>query len=668
MLHITKITLNNYRPYYGVTEIDIGEEQGLSIIMGDNGIGKTSLLKALKFALYGTFENDEIFKTKNEINRIAWEEGDYEMYVALDFKYGDGNEGDIDCYTLKRVVKKKPLVNKPQNDTDFDNTFTLFKNQIPLATDNAKTILKKIIPEKIAEYILFEGETISKYKKLLDRNRNNEIYASIREILGLKVLDNAQSDLENLLGYYESERGKHLRKNTKNAKEREKLMKLEKEDDYYKKQKEKAKVELDKYIEIREECGETLKNNERTNNLLIEETQLDTQIKNEKEKIYNYKNQIKDLIKNFKTFTKPLVLSRLQDVPDEILKIQENIKENTEKEKNISLLKSIMNSPKCKFCGHDVGDDEKKEIYYKILELEKQKNVVSEEDRDKLSNYQKTEKIVNSLIRGVPDIDESKICDYEAKIQELTMKVDGLETKKKRIQKQIEELGGRSDLEEITKKYSDARTNIDTQKRLISESEYKLKIISEQIAVIVRKLGDEVDLSDLNNKIETTKYILEIVNETIEKFSIEMRLKVQNDATDLFRRISHNDEYNELVFDEHYGLKLIDKSRRTVPNISSGYMTLITISLIYGLHRNSSLTGTIILDAPFSVLTDFHRERIISTFQELSPQVILLAYSDQINIEKIREEMHGKLINEFELYQNRQFKNYSYKTRVRKVG
>ena len=45
-----------------------------------------------------------------------------------------------------------------------------------------------ILPEKIAEYILFEGETISKYKKLLDRNRNNEIYASIREILGLKVL------------------------------------------------------------------------------------------------------------------------------------------------------------------------------------------------------------------------------------------------------------------------------------------------------------------------------------------------------------------------------------------------------------------------------------------------------------------------------------------------
>ena len=60
---------------------------------------------------------------------------------------------------------------------------------------------------------------------------------------------------------------------------------------------------------------------------------MDTQIKNEKEKIYNYKNQIKDLIKILKHLRNLPVLSRLQDVPDEILKIQENIKENTEKKR-----------------------------------------------------------------------------------------------------------------------------------------------------------------------------------------------------------------------------------------------------------------------------------------------------------------------------------------------
>ena len=122
-----------------------------------------------------------------------------------------------------------------------------------------------------------------------------------------------------------------------------------------------------------------------------------------------------------------------------------------------------------------------------------------------------------------------------------------------------------------------------------------------------------------------------------------------------------------LRFDSNYGLKLIDKEGREVPNISSGYLNLITLSLIYGLHKNSSLTGTIILDAPFSVLTNFHRDNILSAFQELSPQVILLVYKDQVDIVRVRKTMADKLINEFEIYQNRDIDNSSYKTKVRRL-
>jgi hypothetical protein len=146
-----------------------------------------------------------------------------------------------------------------------------------------------------------------------------------------------------------------------------------------------------------------------------------------------------------------------------------------------------------------------------------------------------------------------------------------------------------------------------------------------------------------------------------------MRTKVQHDASLMFKSISENQQYDRLVFDENYGLKLIDVQDRVVPNISSGYMTLITISLIYGLHKNSSLTGTIILDAPFSVLTNFHRDKIIKTFQTLSPQVLLLVYKDQIDIESIRTEMQGKLLNEYEIYQDRNEVNSSYKTNIREV-
>jgi hypothetical protein len=96
-------------------------------------------------------------------------------------------------------------------------------------------------------------------------------------------------------------------------------------------------------------------------------------------------------------------------------------------------------------------------------------------------------------------------------------------------------------------------------------------------------------------------------------------------------------------------------------------MTLITISLIYGLHKNSSLTGTIILDAPFSVLTNFHRDRIINTFKDLSPQVILLVYKDQINIQDIREKMKDRLVKEIEIFQDKKTVDSLYKTIIKEV-
>jgi len=71
MLHINKITIKNFRPYFGIQTFDFGKKKGLSIVLGDNGIGKTSLIKAIKFALYNEFDSVGSFKVKNEMNIIA---------------------------------------------------------------------------------------------------------------------------------------------------------------------------------------------------------------------------------------------------------------------------------------------------------------------------------------------------------------------------------------------------------------------------------------------------------------------------------------------------------------------------------------------------------------------------------------------------------------------
>lgn len=659
MLHINNITIRNFRPYYGVKTFEFGKDEGLSIILGDNGIGKSSLIRALKFVLYDEFDNDSSFKIKNELNIIAWEEQTYDMYVALDFIYNEEN------YILKRSRAMKSILSEPKNDVDFISHVTLNKNGKIQSNEETERLLKNIIPKKISEYILFEGETISKYKDLLDNNKNQEIYDSIRKILGLTILENSQTDLEKQLERYESERFKLAKSQTSNEKLKEQLSRLEEEKITLEEEKNKATLNLNENQEQKIELEDILKNNQRISDLINERTKIETKQSNAKTDIEDYKFSIKELIKNYKIFSKDFLKDSLKNISPEIIRLIELQESNINKTKNINLLKNLLDSENCDYCGNHMGEQEFETITNKILKLEYDFLPLNDEEKNILETHQAKISRLNELLIEIPLVN-NEIKDLEAKIQTKVILIDGYTKQIKSIKEQINNLGGTKDLEQVTKTYSIVENNIGLYKNIIDDCNEKLKDIQKSIDQIIKKNIVEIDLTTIELKIKTTKQLITIFEKAIDSFSNIMRIKVQDDATELFRQISDNNEYDRLEFDDYYGLKLIDKKNRVVPNISSGYMTLITISLIYGLHKNSSLTGTIVLDAPFSVLTDFHRDKIINAFQKLSPQVILLVYKDQIDIHKIREQMQGKLINEYEIFQDKNKPDYSYKTDIRR--
>lgn len=661
MLHINSITIKNFRPYYGIKRFDFGEEDGLSIIMGDNGIGKSSLIRAFKYVLYDEFDNELEFKIKNELNIVAWEEQNFEMYVVLDFTYNN------DDYILKRSRTMKANLLQPKSDNDFLSSVMLNQNGKILSNAETERILKNIIPKKISEYILFEGETISRYKKLLDSNQNSEIYKSIRKILGLTVLENSLFDLETQLSIYESEKIKMAKENTSNEKIKKQLSGFNEERKNLLTEQKETKEKLAEAKEQLENSKQILKNNTSISNLMKEKTGYETEIKNAKESIISLKQMVKNKIKQYKSFSKEFVESELKGVPDEIIEIKNNVQSNKFKEEKIKQLEDVYLMEECQYCGNHIGDSERFNIEQKINEL--QKDLIAVEDERLILLYEHEEKMnaLNNLISDVPDLEKTFIKDQELMIQQNLIKIDGFKQSLKTTNEQIESLGGVGDLDEVVRAYSQAETNITIYNNTLDEINKSLGDVQSKIDNVSKKIIADIDLSVIESKINITKTLIKVFKLSIEEFSKKMRIKVQEDATELFKQISENKEYDRLEFDEHYGLKLLDRKNRVVPNISSGYMNLITISLIYGLHKNSTLTGTIVLDAPFSVLTEFHRENIISAFQKLSPQVILLVYKDQIDLYKIRKDMQGHLINEYEIYQDRSQVDSSYKTEIRRI-
>ena len=54
-MNIKDLTLQNFRPYYGTVKMEFptSDEAPICLVHGPNGYGKTSLLMALHWCLYG---------------------------------------------------------------------------------------------------------------------------------------------------------------------------------------------------------------------------------------------------------------------------------------------------------------------------------------------------------------------------------------------------------------------------------------------------------------------------------------------------------------------------------------------------------------------------------------------------------------------------------------
>lgn len=662
-MYINKIIIKNFRPYYGIQTFDFGDKPGLSIILGDNGVGKSSLIRALKYVLYDELDSQSQFKLKNELNIVAWSEGTFEFYVALDFDYEKQN------YSLKRTTRAKSYVSgDPKNDSDFESSVTLVENGLILSPEKTSSVLKKIIPKKISEYILFEGETINKYKDLLDNNKNQEIYESIRRILGVTLLENAEKDLESQIEKYNIEKTKLMKdldKNNKLLKEISAVDELISNLEETLKNDEKKMFNLDQDVN---RLQSLLQQNQRISDLLLTRKNLSIGIKNTEELMLENKLKYKNALKDYKSICANAINSIGDEMPVEVKKLTESKNNNKLIIEQIEILRKNLLNSECDLCGHSISDIEKSNINLRIGELTNRLVKISDEQNNLINFYFSRQDVLDKLISQTNEkYFIQKIKELDLIIHTSLIKLDSLREEQKSVLNQIQEIGGAENIEEVAKAFGNNLSELNIVKERVKTTRKDLEDQKNKKTQIVNKNPISIDTTQVDKKIKNTIILRDLFKNSIKLYSDLMRTKVQSDATSMFTKISENTDYKSLEFDEQYGLKLRDSKDREVPNVSSGYMTLITISLIYGLHKNSSLTGTIILDAPFSVLTNFHRDRIINTFKDLSPQVILLVYKDQINIQDIREKMKDRLVKEIEIFQDKKTVDSLYKTIIKEV-
>ena len=216
---LERIALENFRQFKGRQEIIFSDlrDRNVTLVHAENGFGKTTLLNALLWALYGRDGFTEDFEKPDSLIHEglavhAKDRAHVSASVELTFKH------DSDRYILTRELTLAEQLNDARRAR---LSLQVMRDGQTIPLDNPQRRIQAIVPDGIAGFLFFNGERID---HLAMEKNSAEVTAAIHQMLGLKLLRTTIEDLQhpNVRGKFLKE----LRENTSDEK-RDLLMSLD---------------------------------------------------------------------------------------------------------------------------------------------------------------------------------------------------------------------------------------------------------------------------------------------------------------------------------------------------------------------------------------------------------------------------------------------------------
>lgn len=118
-----KLTICGWGPYKGKATVDFSrfEGQGLFLITGPTGAGKTTLFDAITYALYGSLSGEMRDKERGSV-RSDFSDGNTPTFVELEMEHGGG----------RYLIRRNPEYLRPKKRRNGENAYTREKENAVL--------------------------------------------------------------------------------------------------------------------------------------------------------------------------------------------------------------------------------------------------------------------------------------------------------------------------------------------------------------------------------------------------------------------------------------------------------------------------------------------------------------------------------------------------------
>ncbi|MCW5314839.1 AAA family ATPase [Nostoc sp. KVJ3] len=647
-MKLTSIKLCNFRSFYGTTPemlLAAGDVQNTTIIHGNNGSGKTSLLNAFTWVLYEKF-SAAFASIEQLVNKRAIAEAQKGQVVECWVEIGWEHEGKR--YRVKRACRGY----KNENDFDAGKTqLTMWvggddgKWNIP--TQQSDDIINQILPATLHQYFFFDGERI---EEIVRSDKKAEIAEATKIFLGVEVINrsirhlgDAKKTLENeLKAIGDSEIKQLLRQQEKIERERERITKRQTE----------IKEELEYQQTFKKETSNRLRELSAAKELQERWQDLESQKAANQEEYKKTKEALKKVI-SARGYT---VL--LSETTSQFRGIINDLKARGELTSGISreFVNDLLNSQRC-ICGAELQAGNHSHTHVSTWLNKAGSSAVEETAIRMIAQVDEIDKQAIGFWEEV-DREQTRINQLRQSISQIEGDLDNIQERlRKDANEEISSLQKR--LDEIESKIDELNREQGANQQQIAQLTTEIEGLNKQIAK--QKLNEDKQTL-AQRRINATQDAIERLTEVRNRQEQQFRMQLEKRVQEIFMEISVTPYLPKIS--EKYELTLVENTTGIEAPVaaSTGENQILSLSFIASIIDKvrewsekrkmmmipDSSTFPIVMDSPFGSLDENSRRHIAKTIPQLANQLIVLVTKTQWRGE-VEAEMTNRIGREYVL-------------------
>ena len=639
-MQLVEITLDNWGPFYGThsVELDVTPAAPVVLFRAENGRGKTSLLRAIVWCLYGSMTDQDgtPLDLERMVNVDALQDGDVAFGVSLRFAH-KGSE-----YVLHRsgaAVEDRPgkvTLSHPTVDLKPAGGQPFPAAQIP-------EIIDGILSREISDFFFFDGEMLNSFEKRLRDDQSTSqgfVRAQVERALGLPFMTLLASDLDVIQSVLTTNLEVIIRKTQKHAGLSEKYLKAKDElqgietDLVNIRTQEKV---LDKEIV---DLDAELAKVDQIKDLFFERKNLEDEVAKADTNISDFQGSLARQSETHWWVAAASTLKlELDNVEAERDALTETDKLRYGLQFQIEQVEKQLSSGVCPSCGQPTHNEDEKRAELKRLNAE-----LAAVPSTPIGEV--TARLARLRPFGTGAAVVQRIFDLEQELRRAKVHNDRRKTR----------------ISEISERISDNTPDIGSLERNLVDKKDAKRRISNAIALLedkrtslkasVKDLGSQIanqpEVDETERRLQNTvSEAQELVAKSYDSFRHSMRENIQATASDLFMRLTTEPDYTGISISDDYLISVLDHDHHQQYMVSAGVNQILTTAFIGALGECSVEEAPLVMDTPMGRLDIGHRSGVLKWVSTFTSQVILFVQSGEYDPDRDASLLAGKIGREY---------------------